>query len=514
MRKCTPHNAPQIIPFPATGPGDRRRATVHAWGTLPPQDPGDAMADPARPGAGIRGCTPTSLSRYNAVMATATSDFPLPPEITPRVVVIGGGFAGLSAIRGLAKARVRIIVIDRSNHHLFQPLLYQVATAALNTGDIAAPIRRILRKQKNAEVILGEVTTIDVAGKAVILADGRVPYDYLIIAAGASHSYFGHDEWEPFAPGLKSLQDALEIRRRVLSAFEVAEREVDPEVRKAWMTFVIVGAGPTGTELAGTLSEVARTTLSRDFCHINPAQARVILLEGGPRVLPAFAESLSESAQEQLERLGVQVRTNAKVTGIDAEGVSVGDEHIPARVVLWAAGVAASPLGRSLGVPLDRAGRVAVEPDLTIPGHGEVFVIGDLAKVEQGGKPVPGVAPAAMQMGDSAADNLMRTLRGEPRKPFRYVDKGNLATIGRGAAVAEIGRLRLSGYIAWLMWLFIHIFFLIGFRNRIVVMIEWAWSYWTYDRGARLITARVKGPLAAGLTTEPLPAVSIAGDHP
>lgn len=423
----------------------------------------------------------------------------------PRVVIIGAGFAGLTAARALNKANVRVTVVDRSNHHLFQPLLYQVATASLATSDIAAPIRRILRKQKNAEVILAEVEGIDIEAKSVILADGRVDYDFLILATGATHSYFGHDEWEKVAPGLKSLQDALEIRRRVLTAFEVAERTTDPETRKAWMTFVVVGAGPTGTELAGTLVEVARYTLSRDFRHIDPSEARVILVEGSPRVLGTFGESLSDKALEQLKHLGVEVRTGATVTAIDESGVTAGGERIEARTVVWGAGVAASPLGRALGVPLDRAGRVIVEPDLTVPGHPEVFVVGDLASVSTGGKPVPGVAPAAMQMGTSASENIKRTLKGKPRVPFAYRDKGSLATIGRGAAVAKIGRWESSGYIAWLMWLFIHILFLIGFRNRLVVMIQWAWSYFTYDRGARLITGRVKGPLADGLTAETLP---------
>jgi NADH:ubiquinone reductase (H+-translocating) len=423
----------------------------------------------------------------------------------PQVVILGAGFGGLSAARALRRAPARIKVIDRSNHHLFQPLLYQVATAALNPSDIATPIRRILRHQKNVEVLLADATAIDVEGRRVVLADGEVPYDYLIVATGASHSYFGHDEWERYAPGLKSLQDALEIRRRILSAFEVAEREPDEGRKRAWMTFVIVGAGPTGVELAGTLTEVARKTLARDFRHIDPKQARVLLLEGGPRVLPAYTEDLSEKAREQLVALGVEVRTGKQVTGIDAEGVCVGPERIEAKTVIWAAGVAASPLARSLGVPLDRAGRVLVGPDLTIPGHGEVYVIGDLAHVEQDGKPVPGVAPAALQEGKHAARSILDVLEGRPRPPFRYWDKGMLATIGRAAGVAHIGVMKLSGFLAWMMWLFVHIFFLIGFRNRLLVMIQWAWSYVTYDRGARLITARAEGPIAEGLRTDPLP---------
>ena len=423
----------------------------------------------------------------------------------PRVVVVGSGFAGLSAAKALRKAPVVVTVIDRSNHHLFQPLLYQVATAALNPADIAAPIRRILRRQQNTEVLLADVVGIDPAARIVNLADGQVPYDFLILAAGATHSYFGHDEWEAHAPGLKSLQDALEIRSRILGAFEVAEREADPEARRAWMTFVVVGAGPTGTELAGTLAEVARHTLGRDFRHIDPASARVILVEGTPHVLPSYDPPLHAKAKAQLERLGVEVRTGAMVTGIDADGVSIGPERIVAKTVLWGAGVAASPIARTLGVPLDRAGRVRVENDLSIPGHPEVFVVGDLATVDHKGKPVPGVAPAAMQMGASAADNILRTIQGRSRRPFSYWDKGLLATIGRGAAVADIRGWKFSGYFAWLLWSFVHIVFLIGFRNRVLVMIQWAWSYLTYDRGARLITGRVQGPLTGGMTSDLLP---------
>jgi NADH dehydrogenase len=413
----------------------------------------------------------------------------------PRVVIIGAGFGGLNAALALRKAPVRLIVIDRQNHHLFQPLLYQVATAGLNPSDIASPIRRILRNQRNAEVLLAEATAIDVEGKRVVLADGEIPYDHLVVATGATHSYFGHNDWEPYAPGLKSIEDALEIRRRVLSAFEAAEREPDPGRHNAWLTFVIVGAGPTGVELAGALSEIARHALARDFRHINPAEARVILLEGTGRVLPAYTEGLSEAARRQLVELGVEVQTGKTVTGIDSEGVEVGPDRIAARTVLWAAGVAASPLARSLGVPLDPAGRVQVEPDLSIPGHPEVVVIGDLASLTQDGKLVPGVAPAAIQQGQHAARNIMRSLRGQPRRPFRYVDKGSLATIGRAAAVADLNVIKLSGWVAWMAWLCIHIFFLIGFRNRFIVLFEWAWSYVTYDRGARLITGRPKYPV-------------------
>jgi NADH dehydrogenase len=407
----------------------------------------------------------------------------------PRIVIVGAGFGGLFAARALRRAPARVTVIDRQNHHLFQPLLYQVATAALNPSDIASPIRRILRNQANAEVVLAEVAAVDTASKRVVLADGEaVPFDFLIVATGVTHSYFGHDDWSEYAPGLKSIDDALEIRRRVLYAFEVAEREPDPARRNACLTFVLVGAGPTGVELAGAVSEIARHALARDFRHIDPKLARVVLVEASPRVLPAYVEPLSEKARRQLVNLGVEVRTGETVTSIDAEGVVLGSERINARTVLWAAGVAASPLARSLGAPLDRAGRVCVQPDLTIPGRDHLYVIGDLARVEQEGRLVPGVAPAAMQEARHAARNILRTLEGRPRLPFHYVDKGSLATIGRAAAVADLGRIKLSGGIAWLAWLFIHIFFLIGFRNRFVVLFEWAWSYVTYDRGARLIT--------------------------
>jgi len=426
------------------------------------------------------------------------------------VVVIGAGFAGLAVIRGLKRSRARLSVIDRQNYHLFQPLLYQVATASLNPSDIAAPIRRIARNQENAEILLGDVTGIDPARKVVHLADGEVPYDILVLAAGATHSYFGHPEWEDHAPGLKSIEDALEIRRRMLLAFEIAERETDERLRREWLTFVVVGGGPTGVELAGTLREVARMTLAKDFTHIDPATARVILIEGSPRVLPPYAPELSESARKQLDGLGVEVRTGAVVTHIDAEGVEIGDERIASRTVLWAAGVAASPLGRALGVPLDRAGRVQIQADLTVPGHPDVYVIGDLAHLEQDGKPVPGVAPAAAQMGKHAAKNIVRTLAGRPKLPFRYVDKGSMATIGRGAAVAQIGKFRITGFLAWLLWMFVHVMFLVGFRNRLIVVIQWAWSYLSYDRGARLITGRAEGPLVQGLTDKRLPSTTEA----
>ncbi len=406
----------------------------------------------------------------------------------PRVVILGGGFGGLTAIQALRKAPVDVILIDRRNHHLFQPLLYQVATAALNPSNIASPIRRIVRSQKNATVLMAEATSVDTKGKKVILADGEVPYDYLIVATGASHAYFGHDEWEADAPGLKTIEDALAIRRKVLIAFEQAEREADPVRRAAWQTFVVVGGGPTGVELAGSLIEIARHVVSRDFRRTDPAKARVILVEGGPRILSAYPPDLSVKARKQLEALGVEVREGEAVTGIDAEGVTTGAGRIASETVLWAAGVAASPLGRTLGAPIDRAGRVMVGPDLTIPSAPEVFVIGDLASLMQDGKPVPGVAPAAMQGGRYAADCILRKIRGEACKPFQYVDKGSLATIGRASAVAQIGKVHLSGMPAWLAWLLIHVFFLIGFRNRLLVLGEWAWIYMTYERGARLIT--------------------------
>jgi NADH dehydrogenase len=403
----------------------------------------------------------------------------------PHVVIVGGGFAGLYAARALRRAPVRITLVDRHNYHLFQPLLYQVATAALNPSDIAAPIRSILRSQENISVLLGEAASIDPARKLVSLADGaELAYDYLLLATGATHSYFSHPEWEPNAPGLKSIDDALEIRRRVLLAFEAAEREEDEAQRNALLTFVIVGAGPTGAELAGALSEIARQTMLRDFRRINPSSARIILVEGKERVLPTYPASLSKRAQRQLEHLGVEVITNAVVTSLNDREVCIGDKTIPTRTVLWAAGVKASPLASSLGVPLDRAGRVVVNPDLTIPGHPEVFVAGDLAAVSD----APGVAPAAIQEGNHTAANIERAVAGKPLRPFHYFDKGSLATIGRAAAVANIRGLKLSGFIAWIAWLTIHIFFLIGFRNRFLVITQWAWAYVTYQRGARLIT--------------------------
>jgi NADH dehydrogenase len=419
-------------------------------------------------------------------------------EELPSVVVVGAGFAGLAAARALDGAPVRVAVVDRRNHHLFQPLLYQVATAALNPADIAQPIRRVLRRQRNAEVLLAEATGVDLLRKRVLLADGEIAYQQLILATGATHSYLGHPEWAAQAPGLKTVEDALEIRRRVLTAFERAEREPDLQRQRASMTFVIVGAGPTGVELAGALAEIARRTLAADFRHIAPERSRVVLVEAAPRVLPAYPEELSASARRQLERLGVEVRTGAPVSRIDDGGVVAGAERLEAATVLWAAGVEASPLARSLGAPLDRAGRVRVNADLTVPGHPEVHVTGDLVFLEQDGRPIPGVAPAAIQEGRHAARNALRALRGEPRLPFRYRDKGLLATIGRGAAVAAVGRARLSGLPAWLAWLFVHIYFLIGFRNRLAVLLQWAWSYLTFERGARLITETAEQQRIAG----------------
>src|SRR6266567_5874032 len=417
------------------------------------------------------------------------------PSEKPRVVVIGAGFGGLEAARMLAKLPVRITVIDRKNHHTFQPLLYQVATAGISPAEIAAPVRWILRGRKNVEVLLGEVVDFDLQQRRVKLPDLEIPYDYLIVATGARHSYFGHDEWKPLAPGLKTIEDALEIRRRVLLAFELAERREIAKEPPLPLNFVIVGAGPTGVELAGTLAEIARQALRKEFVSIDPKRTRIVLLEGGPRILPAYAPELSASAARQLEKLGVEVRASAMVTRIHPGEVCVGDERIPAAVVLWAAGVAASPLGKKLGAPTDRAGRVLVNSDLSLPEHSEVFVIGDLASLkDERGNLLPGVAPVAMQQGRYVAKTVAGDLQQSPRKNFHYVDKGSLATIGRAAAVAQIGKIHISGYLAWLAWLFIHIMFLIGFRNRLIVLIQWAWSYLTYERGVRLITGDMTLP--------------------
>src|SRR5438874_3873509 len=408
---------------------------------------------------------------------------------SPHVVVIGAGFGGLLATRTLARYPVRVTLIDRKNFHTFQPLLYQVATAGLSPGEIAAPIRWILSGYRNVQVLMGDVQDLDLARKVVKLGDGDISYDYLIVAAGASHAYFGHDEWEPLAPGLKTIEDALELRRRILLAYELAERRAANGEEELPLNFVVVGGGPTGVELAGTLAEIARNVLAEEFRSIDPKRTRILLLEGGPRILPAYPEDLSQSAVEQLQRLGVEVQTSSMVTGVEPATVRMGEARLPAAVILWAAGVAASPLGKKLGVPVDRAGRVLVNPDLSIAGHPEVFVIGDLAALkDEHGKLLPGVAPVAIQEGTATAKNIQRDLASKPRQNFHYVDKGSLATIGRAAAVADFGKFHISGFIAWLSWLFIHIFFLIGFRNRLIVLIQWAWSYFTYERGARLIT--------------------------
>jgi NADH dehydrogenase len=412
--------------------------------------------------------------------------------VTPRVVIVGGGFGGLDAARALANGPVHVTLVDRRNHHVFQPLLYQVATAALSPGDIASPIRWILRRQRNVEVVLGEVRAIDPAAKTVRTDRETFPFDYLIVATGATHAYFGHPEWAGRAPGLKTLEDALEMRRRVLLAFEAAEREDDPAAQRRLLTFVIVGGGPTGVELAGALAEIARRTLRDDFRRIHPESARILLVEGGPSVLAAFPRGLRDAARASLDTLGVEVRTDTVVMAVDEDGVTTaGGEHIPAQVILWAAGVAASPLAASLGAPLDRAGRVTVEPTLAVPGAPSIFVAGDICAFVQDGRPLPGVAQVAKQEGRHAARNVLRAVRGEPLVPFRYVDFGSVATIGRGAAVLDVGPIRASGWLAWLFWLFLHIFWLIGFRNRVAVLSEWAWAYVTMQRRVRLITGTI-----------------------
>jgi len=407
----------------------------------------------------------------------------------PRVVIVGAGFGGLTAARRIARLPVQVTIVDRKNHHTFQPLLYQVATAGLSPGEIAAPIRWILRSYSNIEVLLEEVFDFNLEEKKVITKEQILDYDYLIVASGATHAYFGHEEWEPLAPGLKTIEDALEIRRRVLLAFELAERHAASGQGEMPLNFVVIGGGPTGVELAGTLAEIARHALKHEFRSIRPERTRIVLIEGSAKVLGAYSQALSQKAKEQLQRLGVEVRTSHVVTRVEPGAVWVGEERIAAQVVLWAAGVAASPLGRKLGVPVDRAGRVLVQTDLRVAGHSEVFVIGDLAALaDESGKMLPGVAPVAIQQGEYVAKAVARELEHQPRRSFQYHDKGSLATIGRAAGVAQFGNLKLSGYFAWLAWLFIHIFFLIGFRNRLLVMIQWAWSYLTYERGARLIT--------------------------
>ena len=431
---------------------------------------------------------------------------------TPRVVIVGCGFGGLEAARALRHAAVDITLVERTNHHLFQPLLYQVATAGLSAPAIAAPVRHLFRNQPNVTTLLGRVTAIDVQARQVRLAEGlTIGYDHLVVAAGATHSYFGRDDWAPFAPGLKTLEDAFEIRRRILLAFEEAEKETDPARREAWLTFAVIGGGPTGVEMAGTLAEIARHTLPGEFRRIDPASAKILLIEGGPRVLQAMPEDLSQRAQEQLTRLGVEVRVASRVTAIDASGLEVtkpgptadgsGSYRIDSRCVIWAAGVAASPLGAQLahatGAPLDSAGRVQVEPDLSLGGHPAISVVGDLAAAQSylakhEPRPVPGISPGAKQMGRAAAANIVRRLSGQPTLPFRYRDYGNLATIGRNAAVVDLpsplGHFKFSGYFAWLFWLFAHIYFLIGFRNRIVVLMDWATAYWSKQRYARVVS--------------------------
>ena len=415
-------------------------------------------------------------------------------------MIIGGGFGGLNAGRSLAGKPVAVTIVDRKNFHTFQPLLYQVATAGLSPGEIAAPIRNVFRGDANVCSLMEEVVGFDLDKRVVKTMEQDLPYDYLVVAAGATHAYFGHDEWEPNAPGLKTIEDALEIRRRVLLTFELAERQAIADEEREQLNFVVVGGGPTGVELAGTLAEISHHVLAKEFRSIDPSRARIILLEGGPRVLPAYPEDLSRSAQEQLEALGVEVRTNAMVTLVEPGAVRMGDTRLIASVVLWAAGVAASPLGKMLGVPCDRAGRVLVQPDLSIPGHREVFVIGDLATLkDKQGRHLPGLAPVAIQEGKYVAKTILRELESGERKDFHYWDKGTLATIGRAAAVADFGKVHISGFIAWLSWLFVHIFFLIGFRNRLLVFIQWAWSYFTYERGARLITGSTSLPGWVGM---------------
>ena len=412
------------------------------------------------------------------------------PSTPPHVVIVGAGFGGLEAAKKLGKEEaVRLTMIDRTNHHLFQPLLYEVATAALSPADIAAPIRHILSDFLNTEVILAEVKSVDVAAKTVNIGDREIAYDYLILATGARHSYFGHDEWEKLAPGLKSLEDAVEIRRRLLLAFEYAEKITDEAAKAAAMTFVVIGGGPTGVEMAGAIAEISRYTLEKDFRHIDPASARVILVEGDPRIISAFPEDLSASAMKQLKQLGVDVRLGVHAKNLTEAGLEVGDEFIPCRVKIWAAGNAASFVGKTIGVAVDKSGRVIVNEDLTIPGHSEVQVIGDLANfAHQGDKPLPGVSPVAMQQGRHAARNIMGMIDGLKPQRFRYWNKGSMATIGRNKAVADLNFVHLSGLPAWIVWLFVHIIFLVGYRNRIVVLIQWAWSYISFNKGARLIT--------------------------
>ena len=412
------------------------------------------------------------------------------PLNRPRVLIIGGGFGGIAAAQALKRAQVAVTLIDRTNHFIFQPLLYQVATAALAPSDITAPIRWILRRHRNAEVLMAEVREIDPQRRVVRIDDElrEIPFDYLIVATGSRHAYFGHNEWEPYAPGLKAIEDASEIRRRFLLAFENAEKANDEKDREELLTFVVVGGGPTGVELAGAMPYIAKKALAPDFRRTDTRKTRVVLVEAGPRILPTFPEDLAARAARDLNDLGVEVRVGSQVTGVDAQGVSIGSEKIRARTVFWAAGNLASPLGKYMGMQLDRAGRIQVSPDLSVPGHPNIFVVGDLATLVQDGRLIPGVGPAAIQEGRAAARNILRELRREPRKPFRYFNKGDLATIGRSRAIADLGWIRFSGWFAWVFWLFVHIMYLVGFRNRIVVLFEWAYAYFTSQAGVRLIT--------------------------
>ncbi len=412
----------------------------------------------------------------------------------PRVVVVGGGFGGLEAARALGKAPVQVTLIDRNNYHLFQPLLYQVATAGLSPADIAAPIRNILHHQRNLDVLMAEVTGVDTQGRRVLMSDRSLPYDYLILATGARYNYFGHEEWEAFAPGLKSIPDATSIREKILLAFETAEAEPDPQKREALMTFVLVGAGPTGVEMAGAIAELAHRALASDFHHINTKDAHILLLEAGPRILAAFPEKLAQDAQNELTSMGVEVRVGKPVECVDADGVMVGGRRIASHTVIWTAGVVASAAGKWLGAEMDRVGRVKVNPDLSVPDHPEIFVIGDTALFVQDGQPLPGLSPVAMQEGRYAAELIRRRVIGASEMPpFHYHDKGTMATVGRAFAIVDLGRFRFSGFFAWITWLTVHIFYLIGFRNRLLVLFQWAWAYLTFQRGARLITLRDTG---------------------
>jgi NADH dehydrogenase len=437
-----------------------------------------------------------SATDYQQRSDTSKSQEHLQPIHTlPHVVIIGAGFGGLQAARSLAKQPVRVTVIDRRNHHLFQPLLYQVATAGLAGTDITSPIRHILSDQPHTETLMAEVESVDPQRQTVLISDmltceeHTVSYDYLIIATGSQENYFGHDEWKTLAPGLKSIEDALEIRRRILLAFESAELETDPEKRRALLTFVLIGGGPTGVELAGAIAELARRTLACEFRQIHPEDARILLVEGESQILASFPKRLAQKAQKELARLGVEVRTNSKVEAIEDSTVVIAGERLTARTILWTAGVRASDAGHWLGTLTDRQGRVLLEPDLSVPGYRNIFVVGDTAGVKQNGKPLPGLAPVALQEGRYVASAIARRVAGKsPPRPFRYINKGNLATVGRSFGIVEIGPLRMTGFLAWILWLVVHIFFLVGFQNRVSVLLQWAWSYLTFQRGARLIT--------------------------